>query len=169
MAGERGGSRLAIGAGDGDEPRAGARDLADEDLGVADDLDPGGMRPVDAPMGARMGQGNAGRQHQGGECGEIGLREIAQRNPGSGRLPAGLLAIVPRSDLGTARLEGLGAGQSRAGQPEHRDPSALEPGGGEHGARHRSLRVDKPTSARTTAMIQNLITMVGSLHPFCSK
>ena len=35
--------------------------------------------------------------------------------------------------------------------------------------RYRSFRVDRPISARTMAMIQNRITMVGSSQPFCSK
>ena len=35
--------------------------------------------------------------------------------------------------------------------------------------RYRSLSVERPTSASTTAMIQNRMTIVGSRQPFCSK
>jgi hypothetical protein len=34
---------------------------------------------------------------------------------------------------------------------------------------HRSFSVDSPASASTTAMIQNRITICGSVQPFCSK
>ena len=169
MAGERGGGRLAIGAGDGNQARPGPGNLADEDLGVADHLDAGGPRLVDAPVRAGMGQGNARRQHQRRELPEIGGGEIADRDAGGSRSGAGIGAIVAGHHLGAARHQGGGAGEARAGEAEQRDPSALEAGGGEHGGPHLSFRVDRPISARTTAMIQNRITMVGSRHPFCSK
>ncbi len=38
-----------------------------------------------------------------------------------------------------------------------------------HRACHRSLRVERPASASTTAMIQNRITICGSVQPSCSK
>ena len=34
---------------------------------------------------------------------------------------------------------------------------------------HRSFSVDRPASASTTEMIQNRITICGSVQPFCSK
>ena len=34
---------------------------------------------------------------------------------------------------------------------------------------YRSFSVDSPASASTTAMIQNRITICGSVQPFCSK
>ena len=43
---------------------------------------------------------------------------------------------------------------------------AGEAGDGNH---QRSFSVDRPTSASTTEMIQNRITICGSVQPFCSK
>ena len=38
--------------------------------------------------------------------------------------------------------------------------------GGDH---HRNFNVERPISASTTEIIQNRITICGSVHPFCSK
>ena len=66
MMDQRGGGRLAVGAGDGDERRIRRKlaPLAAVQLDVADHLDAGGVRKPDRPMRRRMGQRHARRQQR---------------------------------------------------------------------------------------------------------
>src|SRR5262249_53761789 len=81
-----------------------------------------------------------------------------------------LRIVVPGEDLGAAEPQGLRASGARACETEDRDFLVGECAGGKHPlAAYLSLRVERPISARTKAMIQKRMTMVGSFHPFCSK
>ena len=88
MRDQRRGSRFAVGAGDGNEGRAGHAPLAlaAEELDVADDLDPRRFCLAHRPMRLGMGERHAGREHQGGEIAPVGASEILDRNTrGGGR------------------------------------------------------------------------------------
>src|SRR3546814_18527974 len=67
--------------------------------------------------------------------------------------------------FGARRQQRPHARLPRPRQPEHRIASTAPGGAGDH----LNLSVESPASARTSAMIQNRITTVGSLQPSCSK
>src|SRR3546814_19778496 len=72
---------------------------------------------------------------------------------------------VPSHHFGARRQQRPHARLPRPRQPEHRIASTAPGGAGDH----LNLSVESPASARTSAMIQNRITTVGSLQPSCSK
>ena len=97
MRDERGGGRLAVGAGDGDERRVRrmAAALAAEQLDVADHLDRGGAREPDRPVRRRMGERHAGREHQRGELRPVDVPQVGGRDAGAGRLRHRVGIVVP--------------------------------------------------------------------------
>ena len=93
-------------------------------------------------------------------------RRSAVGMPALVRLRDGVGTVVPADHVGAAGEQRAGADQPGAAEAEHRDLLAGETGDGDH---YRSFSVERPTSASTTAMIQNRITICGSVQPFCSK
>src|SRR5262249_24245546 len=75
-------------------------------------------------------------------------------------------AVVPADDVRAAREQRARAHQARSAQAEDGDLLSGKSGDGDH---HRSLSVDSPASASTTATIQKRITICGSVQPSCSK
>ena len=163
--------RLAVGAGDGDERRVGrdAAALAAEQFDVADHLDAGFLRELDGPMRRRMGERNAGRQHQRRELRPISAAQIGGRDAGGVGLRHALRIVVVGDDIGAAGHERAGARQPRAAQPEHGDLFAGKGRDRNHDESYRSFKVDSPASASTTETIQNRMTICGSVQPSCSK
>ena len=184
MRDQRCGGRLAVGAGDRDERRVGrvTLPLQAEQLDVADHADAGILRLEHGPVRHRMGQRHAGRQHQRREA-------VPRRGAQVGRGEAGVCGfshargvIIAGNHLGAAGTQRLAAREAGAAESKHRNSLAGKGRDGDHdavlcviatGAKgkavHRSFRVDRPTSASTTEMIQNRITICGSVQPICSK
>ncbi len=167
MGGERSGGRLAVGAGDRHERGGGrlAATLAAEQLDVADHLDRRSLRAPDRPVRRRMGERHAGREHQRGDSRPVDPTQVGGRYARTRGLGEGIGIVVPAHDVGAAAQQRARSGQTRAAQTEDRHPSAGEAGDRDH----LNFSVDKPASASTTEMIQNRITICGSVHPFCSK
>ena len=173
MGGQRGRRRLAVRAGDGDEGRIGCRQaaFAPEQFDVADDLDPGAARQFDAPVRLRMRQRNAGRQHEGGKARPVGLPQVAGRNALARRLRHAVGIVVPAQHLGSACHQRARRRDPRAAEAEEGDTLSAEGGGRDHGPTnsYRSFRLERPISARITAMIQKRITTWLSVQPSFSK
>ena len=140
--------------------------LAAEQLDVADHLDRGGAREPHRPVRRRMGERHARREHQRGNLRPVDLPEVGGGNAGARRLGDGIGAVVPADDVGAAGEQRAGADQPGAAEAEHGDFLSGEAGDRDH---YRSFSVERPTSASTTEMIQNRITICGSVQPFCSK
>ena len=147
-----GGGGLAVGAGDGDDlgpPGLGqGGDGAGEQLQVADHRNVRGPRLIHCPVRARMGQRRARRQHQGGEAGPVGARQVLDREPFRLRLHASGHAVVPEDRpraAGLQRARGRDAGPSQA---EDRDPSALMAGNGDHASSAASASTGRPARGR---------------------
>src|SRR6202021_1723373 len=80
-----------------------------------------------------------------------------------------------------ARLQCVAARKPGSAEPEHCDRLACERSDGDHDSArhsraseniqgaHRSFSVERPASASITEMIQNRITICGSVQPSCSK
>ena len=105
---------FAVRAGDGDHfgRRARRFALADENLGVADDLNAVLAGELHRPMRLGMGERHAGRQYQRINRAPIRLVQIAKRQSSSPRRLAPALAIVPGQNLRPARQQ----------RPRRRDP-----------------------------------------------
>ena len=91
MGDERRGRRFAVGAGDGDERRVrrSRAALAHKEFDVADNRNPRSVRKVDRPMGLRMGQRHAGREHKHLKAAPVGAeRDRPARRPRPPRAPA---------------------------------------------------------------------------------
>src|SRR6185369_13115358 len=139
--------------------------LAAEQLDVADHLDRGIAREADAPMRRRMGQRHAGREHQRRDLTPVDVAQVGDRNPGGARLLDRRFAVVERHHIRAAREQRARTRKAGSAEPEQRDLFA-----GQAGERdHRSFSVERPASASTIEMIQNRITICGSVQPFCSK
>ena len=107
-----------------------------------------------------MSQRHAGAGQQESEIGHVAGRTRTERG-----LRHGLGPIVERQHGGAGGGKGTCGGEAAPGHAQdahHAAGVALEPG-------HRSFNVERPTSARTMAMIQNRMTMVGSCQPIFSK
>ena len=115
---------FAVRAGDGDHLGRCARRfaLADENLGVADDLDAVLAGELHRPMRLGMGERHAGRQHQRIDGAPIRLVQIAKRQSSSPRRLAPALAVVPGQNLRPAR-------QQRPRRRDPRHPHAKNGGG----------------------------------------
>ena len=161
MRDQRRGGRLAVGAGDADERRVrrDAGPLAAEQLDVADDLDAGARAPLDRPMRLGMGQRHAGREHEAPKI-ATSRRRAGRRS----RCPSRRASRASSPDCRPRRSRRAPpASSARAvASPEPPRPKSatvlpakVRDG---HHAPHRSFRVERPTSASTTAMIQKRIT-----------
>ena len=170
MRDQRRGGRLAVGAGDGDERRVRrvTAALAAEQFDVADHLTAGLPRHQHRPMRRGMRQRRAGRQDQ---CRKIrpGHRaQIGGDEAGLRRLGDVVGAVVAGDHLRAARLQRVATRKTGTAEAEDRDRLARKGGDGDQGD-HRSFSVERPASASITEMIQNRITICGSVQPFCSK
>src|SRR5262252_6724227 len=168
MRNQRRGGRFAVGAGDGDERRVRCArpPFAAEQLDVADHLDGGGAGERRGPMRGGMRERDARREHERGNSRPVHLPQVGSRDAGARRLEHGVCVIVPADDVGAACEQRARTRQSRPAQAEDGDLLSGKDGDGDH---HRSLSVDSPTSASTTATIQKRITICGSVQPSCSK
>ena len=162
-AAQRGGGRLALRAGDGDDPPA---KPAGGHLDLADDRDAGG---------ASAGDDRDPRRHARAQHDQIG--RVERRGP----VPAELHPDAETSERrhprgvrgGRKRLAHRHASAASRGQRRGREAAA---GGADHddvrsGHRelgHRSFRVVRLNNAKTTAMIRNRVMIFGSLHPTSS-
>jgi hypothetical protein len=146
VADQRGGGRLAVGAGDRHDLRAlvlgrGVH-RAGEEFHVAEDLDARVPGAFHGPVWRRVGQRHAGRQHEGGELRPVGLGKVGEREAiGLGGLAGGGL-VVPERDLGAAGHKRARGRQPGAGQAEHGDRPTLEAADRDHG-----VRMASPTAA----------------------
>ena len=169
MGDERRGRRFAVGAGDGDERRVrrSRAALAHKEFDVPNNRNPRSVRKVDRPMGLRMGQRHAGREHKHLKAAPIGASEIDQRDAGGFRaLPRGRV-VIPRSHFRAPCDKRPRRRQPRAAEAEEGD--ALPAQALDRNHRHLSLSEARPTIASTNAMIQKRITICGSDQPSCSK
>ena len=158
---------LAVGSGDRHERRIGRglAPLAAEQLDVADHLHRRVARQAHGPVRRRMGERHAGREHQRGNPAPVDVAQIRDRNAGRPRLLDARLGVVERHDIRAAGEQRARARDPRGAEAEQRDLLA-----GECRDRdHRSFKVASPTSASPIEMIQNRITICGSVQPFCSK
>ena len=169
MRGQRRRGRFAVGAGDGDERRdCGAlrrRSRQNSSMSPITSTAAARASPT-VQCGAGWVSGTPGASTSAAIFDQSTWRRSAVGNAGAGRLRDRVRIVVPADDVGPAGEQRAGADQSRAAEPEHGDLSAGEAGDRDH---QRSFSVDRPTSASTTEMIQNRITICGSVQPFCSK
>ena len=166
---KRGGRGFAVGAGNGDERRSrrARRPLASEKLDIADDFNAGLVREVDSPVRLRIGQRNARRQHEAGKAGPVGIAQVTDRYAFAHCGLDAVGIVVPRHHGRAACHERAGRGDARAAEPEQRDLAASGCGDRDHG--YLSFSVERPMSARITAMIQKRITTWLSVQPSFSK
>ena len=131
---QRRGGRLAVGAGDGDERRVGARPgtLAAEQLDVADDLDAGGLGFGHRPVRLGMRERHAGRQHEGRKSAPIGGGDILDRKAGRRRRAASRGAVVGGDHRRPAGGQRAARGDARNAETEHGDSAARECGDRSH-------------------------------------
>ena len=164
---QRRGGGLAVGAGDRDERRIGRglAALAAEQLDIADHFHGRVARKPDGPMRRRMRERHAGREHQRGDPAPVDVAQVRDRNPGRPRLLDARLGIVERDDIRAAGQQRARARKPRGAETEQCDLFSREC----RDRDHRSFRVESPTSASPIEMIQNRITICGSVQPFCSK
>ena len=128
------GGGLAVGAGDPDESRFALG--ADQQLGVADDLEAGGAGHFDHRMLVGPALGNAGAEDQGGQLTPVAAVKVDQGNVGLAGLGAGVLAVVPGPHVGLGLGQRLRRRQPRAAEPEDGNGKTGE---GEHGNHGPSL------------------------------
>ena len=128
MSDQRGGRRLAIGAGDRDEGRVrGSRAaLADEELDIAHDRNPRRMREIDGPMRLGMSQRHARREHEQPEAPPVGVSEIDERNARSRSALASGWTVVPGRDVGAARDQRPRRRQPRTAEAEEGDALPMQ-------------------------------------------
>ena len=134
MGDQRRGGGFAVGSGDRDEGRIRRqlRPLAAEQLDIADDLDPCGLRLRDAPVRHGMGERHAGREYQRGKARKIRLAQIRDRDAlrPHGLDPLGIVveSVHPRA-TGHQRA---GGGQPGSAEAEQGDVAPGEDGRGGH-------------------------------------
>src|SRR5262249_23120196 len=94
------------------------------------------------------------------------LTEVCRKVSGECRVDTDVSVFGAADAVGAARKQRARTRQSRPAQAEDGDLLSGKDGDGDH---HRSLSVESPTSASTTATIQKRITICGSVQPSCSK
>ena len=163
---QRGGGRLAVGAGNADHAvRRQIRPGHREQFDVTDDWH--------ADRSCGLGNRVAVERHAGGHDHPVHSRDGGRNRIGQLHLIAELglqgharfLAAVPGHDFRPAVHQRAHHRHSRAREAENRIARAGEGGGDDH----RSFSVDRPIRARTMETIQKRITTVSSFQPFCSK
>jgi hypothetical protein len=134
MRDQRRGSRLAVGAGDGDEGRIRrvTAALAAEQLDVADHFDGVLARHQHAPVRRRMSQRRAGREDQRGEVCPGDSAQIGGDETGLGCLRDVVGIVIGGDNFGAACLQCVTACEPRTTEAEHRDRLACKGGDGDH-------------------------------------
>src|SRR4029077_4690345 len=99
-----------------------------------------------------------GRQHQGGDVGPLHVVQVDDLKALEGGGLSGGVVLVPQHRLGGAGLQRARGGEPAAAEAEHGEALAGKAADGDH----RSLSVDRPSSASAAATIQKRTTMVGS-------
>ena len=168
MCDQRRGGRFAVGAGDGDERRI-RRELAPlaaEQLDVADHLDAGACAPARptsaAPDGSAARRARAPARRSSTSRSRAGRRSAMP----AARAFSTLAALSSKATTSAPPASSACALAS----PEPPSPNTRDLLSGKGGDRdHRSFERDSPASASTIAMIQNRITICGSVQPSCSK
>ena len=158
MMDQGGGGRLAVGAGDAHHrrsPKSSANRSTSPRIGHA-----GGARRGDHGVRLRVGERHAGARHQQGQT-----RHVRHR-AGRARCRQCITVVVERQHFAPASASTWAAAMPLLAIPRHAD---LQLTGEARQAAHRSFNVERPTSARMMAMIQNRITIVGSCQPIFSK
>ena len=116
----------------------------------------------------RVAARDAGAQYGPVEPGHTLASEVAQGQAVPFRLGATGQGVVPAGDVDARGRERQGRGVPGLAEADDGDARSLEQAEVDH-PRHLSFRVERPISARMTAMIQKRMTMVGSCQPFFSK
>ena len=169
MRGKRGGGRFAVGPGDGDERRVRSigASLTAKQLDVADDLDGGIVRETHRPVRRRVSERHARGKHQCGNLRPVDLPQIGGRDAGAVRLAT---VSASSSQPTTSAPPASSALALARPEPPRPNMASFFPAKMVTGIMlHRSLSVDSPASASTTATIQKRITICGSVQPSCSK
>ena len=125
---------------------------------------PACVREFRRPVRLRMRQRHAGRQDQRRHFGPVDAAQIRNARAGVGGLRHFLRIVVECDHVGAACDQRLTGRKPRAAKAEDGDGLSGETGDRDH----RSFSVDSPISASTIEMIQNRITICGSVQPFCS-
>ena len=123
---------------------------------------------VETPAIAAAMKSFPGLENQCIEAGEVEAMQIGDGEARRLGLFDRRLRIVPGMDDGAAQPQRFDASQAGSRQPEVRHALVLECLRRKQ-ITYLNFSVDRPTSARTMAMIQKRMTMVDSFQPFCSK
>src|ERR1700728_2337606 len=115
-----------------------------------------------------MGERRSRRQDQRGKARPVHRAQVGGDKAGFCSLRQPLRAVIACDHFGATGLERMTARQPRAAEAEHRDRLARKGSDGDQVV-HRSFNVERPASASITEMIQNRITICGSVQPSCSK
>ncbi len=135
--------------------------LANEQLHVADDLNPGGTSQIDGPVRLRMGQRDARRKHESRKLRPVGLPQVARGNARALCTGNAVGIVVPGNDLCASAKNGLGSRDARPAQSEKGDRLVLEGGDRDHGtlpeleggkADHRENDRDDPEADHDLAL-----------------
>ncbi len=158
--------RFAVGAGDADKSctRAGPANGLIQQFNIRYDRNARGDGARCYRVWLWQAMRNARRQHDGVKV-EFAVAQITQRH--TRYRGASGFGIVPGSNLGPHRPQGIGGGPPIRAQTNHGVAVTCKQIGRESG--HRIFKVASPTNARIIDMIQNRMTMVGSAQPFFSK
>ncbi len=115
-----------------------------------------------------MAVGNAGTEDERIDAGAGPIGRIVYGDAVLHRGVARGRVVVPGGNALACRQQGMGGDAAGPAEPE--DGKTMFGKGGEidHPA-YRSFRVERPISARTEAMIQKRMTIVGSAQPSFSK
>ena len=158
MGDQGGGGGFAIGAGDGDQRRAGGNGiaLAAEQLDVANNLDICRFGLFNSPVRLRVGQRHTGGEHKSGKAVPVRLRQISNMHTGRcGFFPRGG-GVIPCKNTGTTGLKRLCRHKPRTAKAEKSDRFARKHR--DRGHIHLSFSEARPNSASTTETIQKRTT-----------
>src|SRR5207245_7045299 len=107
----------------------------------------------------RMRERHAGREHERGNCRSVSMTQIGSLKASGLRLRHPFCVVIAGNDLSAAGRQRLAACEARATETKDRNGLAGERGDRDHD--HRSFKVESPTRASTTEMIQKRITICG--------
>ena len=122
--------RLAVGAGDGDEPRPGLRPC--QQLDVADDRLAGGARGDRHGMRYRQGAGNARADHESGDARPVDRGRVGDPGAEMRRRVARRRIVVPDDAVDPGCPQGTHGRQAGAREPQHHERRTLEDGEIDH-------------------------------------
>ena len=113
--------------------------------------------------------GTPGDSTKAAKLGQSASRRSPVGMPLCSRLGDAVRIVVPGEHVGAALDQRERGRDARAAEAEEGDVLAGEGAGRDHARPTCSLRLDRPTSARITAMIQKRITTWLSVQPSFSK